>query len=486
MATVLEVQWMLIPFLACLVLSGILIYLGLHVIARKVIFVDLALAQIAALGATYALTLGYDPNEDTLTVSLFSLAFTFVGAAAFAIARMRKEKVPQEAFIGIIYAVASAAAILTLSKSATGGEELKHMLVGDILLVSLPTVFEMALLFAAIGIFHVIFRKKFLSISLDPETQEATGTNIRFWDLIFYMSFGVVIVKSVAIAGVLLVFSYLVVPAVIAQMFSGSIVGRLMLGWLAALMASIGGIAWSFYADYPTGPAVVVMLGVFLILASVIYYLQSAPSKGRAVTNVAALTLFAFLFFTGLSAFRKSAPAVTASKAVSTDHLLDELRETEPAHQLDALAHLKEMRDAKIAPAVADLLKRNPSEQVVEAAVEVLKRQNDAVARTALRAAAQENYDGFLTLTIAQAQLALGDKEGLSTLLTVLKSDGPGLARQQASDLVEKLAGKKFGYQSDRGAAQNSEALARIAAWSDKEGGRMNWEPRTNPSQDRQ
>src|SRR3990172_12837882 len=125
MGAILEVKWMIVPLLACLVLSGILIYLGLHVIARKVIFVDLALAQIAALGATYALTLGYAPYGDSLKVSLFSLAFTFVGATTFAIARMRKERVPQEAFIGIIYAVASAAAVLILSKSATGGEELK-------------------------------------------------------------------------------------------------------------------------------------------------------------------------------------------------------------------------------------------------------------------------------------------------------------------------------------------------------------------------
>ena len=206
MTTVLELKWMLIPFLACLVLSINHVYLGIHVIARKVIFVDLALAQIAALGATYALTLGYDPYGDSFKVSLFSLAFTFVGATAFAIARMRKERVPQEAFIGIIYAAASAAAILILSKSATGGEELKHMLVGDLLLVSLRSVMSMALLYGSIGVFHLIFRKRFLAISLNPEAAEASGMNIRLWDILFYMSFGVVIVKSVAIVGVLLVF----------------------------------------------------------------------------------------------------------------------------------------------------------------------------------------------------------------------------------------------------------------------------------------
>mgnify|MGYP001222821010 FL=1 len=479
MATILEVKWMLIPFLACLVLSGMLIYLGLHVIARKVIFVDLALAQIAALGATYALTLGYDPNDDTLTVSLFSLAFTFVGAGAFAIARMRKEKVPQEAFIGIIYAVASAGAILVLSKSATGGEELKHMLVGDILLVPLATVIQMAVLYVGIGIFHLIFRNIFLAISLDPEKAEAAGTNIRFWDLIFYMSFGVVIVKSVAIAGVLLVFSYLVVPAVIAQMFSDTVIGRLLLGWLVAIAASMLGIIWSFYADYPTGPAVVVMLGICLILASVVYYLGGAPNKGRAVANVAALLLFSFIFFSGLSAFRKSIPAATASKAASIDHLLEELKEGEAVHQLDALAHLKGTHDPKITPALADLLARNPSEQIVESAVELLKEQNDPRAVPALRQAARGNHDSFLKLSIAEAQLALGDPEGFSTLMTILRSDEAGLARQQANALLEKQTGKQFGYQPDKDVKQNLPALSRIAAWLNGEAKTLRWDAAT-------
>src|SRR3989304_6180784 len=168
MDLLLEIKWMIVPFLACLVLSINHVYLGIHVIARKVIFVDLALAQIAALGATYAVTLGYDAATEPLQASFFSLAFTFVGAGAFAIARMRKERVPQEAFIGIIYAAASAAAILILSKSATGGEELKHMLVGDVLLVSMPSVLNMAVLYDCIGIFHLLFRKKFLGISLNP------------------------------------------------------------------------------------------------------------------------------------------------------------------------------------------------------------------------------------------------------------------------------------------------------------------------------
>src|SRR5262245_65054346 len=112
MTTLLELRWMLIPFLACLVLSINHVYLGIHVIARKVIFVDLALAQIAALGATYALTLGYDPYGDSFRVSLFSLAFTFAGATVFVIACMRKEWVTLEGFIGVLYDVACVDAIL--------------------------------------------------------------------------------------------------------------------------------------------------------------------------------------------------------------------------------------------------------------------------------------------------------------------------------------------------------------------------------------
>src|SRR5437867_12273567 len=167
---------------------------------------------------------------------MFSYDHTFGGAGAFAVARMRRERIPQEAFIGIIYAAASAAAILILSKSPTGGEELKHMLVGDVLLVSLPAIVNMALLYGTIGLFHVIFRKKFLAISFDPAAAEASGINVRLWDILFYMSFGVVITKSVAIVGVLLVFSYLVVPAVIAQMWSNTVRCKLLLGWLMAIL----------------------------------------------------------------------------------------------------------------------------------------------------------------------------------------------------------------------------------------------------------
>ena len=468
MPSLLEIKWMMVPFLACLVLSINHVYLGIHVIERKVIFVDLALAQIAALGGTYATTLGYDPATDGFAISLFSLAFTFVGAGAFAIARMRKERVPQEAFIGIIYAAASAGAILILSKSATGGEELKHMLTGDVLLVSLKSVGEMALLYGSIGLFHIIFRKKFLTISMDPEGARASGINIHLWDLLFYMSFGVVITKSVAIVGVLLVFSYLVVPAVIAQMWSNTVKGRLLFGWFVAVLASTAGIVWSFYSDYPTGPAVVVMLAVFLVISSIAYFFVNAGSKIRALGTVTAIVIFALLFFAGLSYFKK--PVVKEAKLAPIDLLLNELKKPEEAHQLDAISHLGDMHDPRIVPALTKILQETKSEQVVEAVAEALGKQKDPRAIPALNAAAKTPYDDFLKLTIAQAQLAVGDRQGFATLIAILKNDEAGFARQQAIELLEKQSGQKFNYDAQKTVAENQAAIKKIDEWWTKEG----------------
>ena len=183
--------FLLWPFMASLILTGIHAYLGVHVVERGVIFVDLALAQIAALGATVAILVGMDPHG--LGAYWLSLAFTFVGAAIFAFARTRRGHIPQEAFIGIAYAVASAAAILAMSKATGETEHLKDMLVGNILAVSRHDVAKTALLYGAIGLFHYIFRRRFLLISTDPEGAEAQGISIRFWDFLFYASFGFVV-----------------------------------------------------------------------------------------------------------------------------------------------------------------------------------------------------------------------------------------------------------------------------------------------------
>jgi zinc/manganese transport system permease protein len=238
------------PFVASLILTGIHAYLGVHVVERGVIFVDLALAQIAALGATIAILLGMDPHGRG--AYFLSLGFTFLGAGIFSVARTRRGHIPQEAFIGIAYAVASATAILAMSKATGETEHLKDMLVGNILAVSRAEVAKTALLYGGIGLFHYIFRKKFLLISTNLVQAEESGMSIRLWDFLFYASFGFVVTSSVAIAGVLLVFCYLIVPSVGAMLFADKIGRRLAIGWTMGTLVSALGIYFSVLLDLPT------------------------------------------------------------------------------------------------------------------------------------------------------------------------------------------------------------------------------------------
>jgi zinc/manganese transport system permease protein len=256
--------FLLAPFVASLILTGIHAYLGVHVVERGVIFVDLALAQIAALGATVAIVAGMDPHGRASY--WLSLGFTFLGAAIFAFARTRRGHIPQEAFIGIAYSVASAMAILLMSKATGETEHLKDMLVGNILAVSWPEVRKTAILYALVGIFHYVFRKKFLLISINHEKADSLGISVRFWDFLFYASFGFVVTSSVAIAGVLLVFCYLIVPSVEAMLFADRIGPRLAIGWTMGTLVSALGCYLSVQLDTPTGATIVVTFGGVLIL----------------------------------------------------------------------------------------------------------------------------------------------------------------------------------------------------------------------------
>ena len=253
------------PFAASLILTGIHAYLGVHVVERGVIFVDLSLAQIAALGAAIAILMpftGGDPHAPS--VYWVSLGFTFIGAAVFSTIRGQRARIPQEAVIGICYAVASAAAILAMSKATSESEHLKDMLVGNILAVSWPEVFQTAGLYGVIGLFHYRFRKTFLAISLNHEAVAAEGVSVRFWDFLFYASFGFVVTSSVAIAGVLLVFCYLIVPSVGAMLYADSIGKRLAIGWTMGTVVSALGVYLSLVLDLPTGATIVVTFGVVL------------------------------------------------------------------------------------------------------------------------------------------------------------------------------------------------------------------------------
>lgn len=263
--------FLILPFLASLILTGIHAYLGVHVVERGVIFVDLALAQIAALGATIAILVGMDPHGGG--AYWISLAFTFMGALIFSFVRSATARIPLEAIIGITYAVASAAAILAMSKATGETEHLKDMLVGNILAVSRFEVIKTAALYGAIGLFHYIFRKKFLLISIDPDAARAQGINIRLWDFLFYASFGFVVTSSVAIAGVLLVFCYLIVPSVGAMLFADRIGSRLAIGWTMGTLVSALGIFLSVQMDLPTGAAIVCTFGGVLVVMALVHRL---------------------------------------------------------------------------------------------------------------------------------------------------------------------------------------------------------------------
>jgi zinc/manganese transport system permease protein len=274
-------QFLLAPFAASLILTGMHAYLGVHVVERGVIFVDLSLAQIAAFGATIAILMpisGGDPHAPV--VYWISLAFTFLGAFVFSTIRSKRARIPQEAIIGICYAVASAAAILAMSKATSESEHLKDMLVGNILAVSWPEVGHTALLYGAIGAFHYMFRRKFLAISMDPKGAEAAGISIKFWDFLFYASFGFVVTSSVSIAGVLLVFCYLIVPSVAAMLYADSIGKRLAIGWSMGTVVSAVGVYLSLMLDLPTGATIVCTFGLALIIMAAVRPLiqKNAPT----------------------------------------------------------------------------------------------------------------------------------------------------------------------------------------------------------------
>src|SRR2546428_3999299 len=265
MAELLELLW--IPFLMCLVLTGIHAYLGVHVLAREVVFVDIALAQIAALGATAAFLIGYDMDTwESYAIALFA---TLLGALVLSLTRMRHRHVSQEAVIGVVYAVSSAGAVLLADRAAHGIEHIRAMLVGSLLAVRGPEVLKVALLYALIGGLHWLCREPVFLISTDPQAADAPGSDVRLWDFLFYASFGVVVTSSVRIGGVLLVFSYLIVPALAATALGGTVAARLLIGWGFGTLVSVLGMAASATFDLPTGATVVCTFGLTLLAFAV-------------------------------------------------------------------------------------------------------------------------------------------------------------------------------------------------------------------------
>ncbi len=270
---------MIPPIVAALIILSIHAYLGLHVIGREVIFVDLAFAQIAALGSTVALLMGIELGT-TLSL-MFALGFTSLGALLFSFTRLEKSVVPQEAIIGISFVLASAAVILIAGLTAEGAEHLRETMTGTLIWVGWGDIWRLAGVYAVLGVFHFVMRKRFLRVTFDPESAE----NVKASDFLFYLSFGVMISFSVEIAGVLMVFSALVIPAVIAFLYTNHFGRALLIAWAAGAVAIVGGIGTSFYLDIATGPLLVCAFGVVLVIAAGLRPLLGVRPEGKITVS---------------------------------------------------------------------------------------------------------------------------------------------------------------------------------------------------------
>lgn len=274
---------LLAPTVAALIILATHAYFGMHIIRRGIIFVDLALAQIAALGSTVALMLGL--HAATPAAFAFAYAFTLLGALIFSFTRLEHSPVPQEAIIGITFVVASATVILLASFTAEGAEQIKETLTGTLIWVTWPVVLKIAAANAVIALFHYLVRRPMLAITFAPGGR----TRIRLWDFLFYASFGFVITMSVPVAGVLMVFSVLVIPAVIAFLYADRFATALLIAWASGTVAILGGITASFIWDVPTGPLLVCAFGAVLIAAAALKpLLRRAPLGEMTVRGLTA------------------------------------------------------------------------------------------------------------------------------------------------------------------------------------------------------
>jgi len=395
-------HWMVAPVVACLVVALPLGWFGLHVLQRGVIFVDLALAQVAALGTTWAVMLGF--TADAPGAYGISLGFTAVGALAFSLARHFEDRVPQEAIIGIAYAVTAGAAALVLEFASDphGAEKLQHLLVGNVVWVRWSEIAWMAGVVAAVGAVHFAVRQRLLRVSFEPEAAQADGVAVGAWDIFFYLSFGAVITAMVPIAGVLLIFSFLVIPAVIGRLFADGVGARLALAWGVALPVSVVGVGVSY--EHAAGPVIVVMLGGLLVMALAVRALRSADRPGPLAAKLAAgaATLGATLW----------AVALTSPSGAAHDH--------------DQDVHLEHHEEA----ALAD---QDPATREARYRAEL----DDGIA---LRAGLAVEPDPSLRLLVASALVRLGDPAGLDGLADLVEGDVPFL-RMEADHRLRLVAG---------------------------------------------
>ncbi len=424
-------------FFECLILVGIHSYLGIHVIKRKVIFVDLALAQVAALGTTVGFLFGIIPG--TVGAYWFSLSFAILGAAIFSLSRLRNEKIPQEAVIGLVYAIAAAVVILVIDKTPHGAEHIKELLTGSILWVKWETIAYAAIVYAGIGLFHFIFRKKFLLISNNPEQAYQEGISVRFWDFLFYVSFGIVITHSVGTAGVLLVFVFLVVPAITSILITDVLWKQLVIGWSMGLVVSVLGLFISYIADLPSGPTVVAFYGIMLLIVALTLYVIRAENRGKSLGRITVgLILTVFIFF--------------IIKFLGTAFSKDYEHEHEKSG-IHSESHL-----------TADNNDGDTNLDDISAIQLYITTDQDS-----LEMYFRHAKDQFQQLDIARRMVALNTKKGSGFLLELLRNAKYIYFREEVISEIEKVSDDRFGYDPEKTDAQNTLAFKKIEQWIEKD-----------------
>jgi zinc/manganese transport system permease protein len=265
-------NFMLAPFAACLLLIIITVYFGIHVIEREIIFIDIALAQISALGSAVSLVInqlhgstraGHDSHDSR---TFLAYLFCLVAAGVFTLLKSRKIRIPMEAIIGIAYAVATTSTVIILDKGAGSDVHIHDMLAGNILWVSWHQIFRLVVVIAVVGVFHYVFRNKFKAVTIQYR-DKTSGDGLKLWDFLFYLTFGIVIVEAVNIGGILTIFAFLIIPSSISALFAKRWTSRILVGLLIGGLSAIFGLYLSWIMDVPCSPTIILFLAVSLILS---------------------------------------------------------------------------------------------------------------------------------------------------------------------------------------------------------------------------
>ncbi len=421
-----DLGWLLLPLLACLILTGMHAWLGIHILSRGVIFVDLALAQIAALGAMTGILFGIEPGTPLSYV--FALGFTLVGALVFSLTRFEKSKIPQEAIIGIVYAVAGALGIVVTAGTPDihAVEKVRHILMGrSIVWVSGAVVLKTALVYSGVALVHYIFRKPFLLVSTNTEEAQRRGMNLRFWDFLFYTTFGVVITSSVQIAGVLLVFCFLIVPAVFGAMWADKISNRLFLGWGLGTVASMIGLLLSY--ELPSGPVIVVVFGGLLLTSGMVKLLLSRRTKAQVTGGIGLVVSLSLLVVLFVSRFHAAQEGDTTDTTMSgTGGTGGDTHSPNPQNEDLSLQHLE-----------GELLAKDSARR--EKALLTIRSHPNPKLLPALHRALQKEDDPDLKVHIAEEGLRMKDRAFVGEVVALIGETEMPFFRNEAFHLLKRF-----------------------------------------------